>query len=70
MADDDRLQDRIDALEERVAHQDATIDALNETVTAQWAAIDALKRELGRLGERLDESAEGDEPVDRPPPHY
>ncbi|RXF75029.1 SlyX family protein [Hansschlegelia zhihuaiae] len=66
----DRLGDRVEALESRVAHQDRTIEALNEVVTAQWATIERLKREVEALGERMEEAVAGPGPVDRPPPHY
>ncbi len=63
---------RLDALETRIAHQDATIEDLNRIVTEQWGAIDLLTRHLAALRERVREMAErpaesGDEP---PPPHY
>ncbi|KMO13808.1 protein SlyX [Methylobacterium indicum] len=63
---------RLDALETRIAHQDATIEDLNRIVTEQWGAIDLLTRHVAALRERVREMAErpaatGDEP---PPPHY
>ena len=65
-------ESRLDALEARIAHQDATIEDLNRIVTEQWSAIDVLTRHLAALRERVREMAErpsepGDEP---PPPHY
>ncbi len=71
MPDDaDRLTERVDALEERLAYQDETIEALNQTITAQWTTIDALKRQVANLTERLEDAVSGPGPVDRPPPHY
>lgn len=64
---------RLDALEMRIAHQDATIEELNAAVTAQWAVIDRLTRELKALAERTGQVEHalpvraGDEP---PPPHW
>ncbi|MFH6784347.1 MULTISPECIES: SlyX family protein [Methylobacterium] len=66
-------ESRLDALETRIAHQDATIEDLNRIVTEQWSAIDLLTRHVAALRERVREMAErptgavGDEP---PPPHY
>ncbi len=62
---------RIAALEERIAHQDATIEDLNAALNAQWRTIDALSREVAILGDRLQDLTRrepgGAEP---PPPHY
>lgn len=69
----DKLQSRVDALEERIAHQDQTIDDLSETATALFKQIDALKRDLSRLTDQIQEMEQsagapgGREP---PPPHY
>jgi SlyX protein len=62
--------DRITALEIRIAHQDQTVAELNEVVTTQWRKIEALERQMGRLREEFQNSQNdrgGDEP---PPPHY
>lgn len=62
---------RLDALEMRIAHQDATIEALDATVTRQWRTIDALVRGVAALTDRLADLGRrdpaGPEP---PPPHY
>jgi SlyX protein len=67
----DHLTDRIEALEIRVAHQDATIEDLNATITAQWRTIDALAREVASLVDRLQDLGRR-EPgsPEPPPPHY
>lgn len=71
MTDDrERLAERIDALETRLAYQDETVEALNRTVTEQWSAIEAMKRALADMAERLEDAAGGIAPVERPPPHY
>ena len=44
--------DSLDALEVRVAHQDAVIEELNEALNQQWKLIDALTREIESLRER------------------
>jgi len=63
------LDERIDALEARIMFQDDTIETLNQTITAQWHEIDALKRQVARLGEKLEE-ANAEAPTNEPPPHY
>ena len=64
---------RLDALEMRIAHQDATIEELNATVTAQWKQIDRLERQVAALIERAESGdlTGGDTPAaHKPPPHY
>jgi SlyX protein len=68
-----RAEERLDALEMRIAHQERVIEDLNAALTEQWARIDALLREIARLQDRLRDaetrtaSAAAPEP---PPPHY
>ena len=63
--------DRIDALEERIAHQDQTIEDLNGTVLALWKEIEGLKRQLGKFGDELSRvAADVPEAPEPPPPHY
>jgi SlyX protein len=64
---------RLDALEIRIAHQDAAIEDLNATITAQWKEIDRLKREVERLTDRVasaEASLPGDPQDEPPPPHW
>ena len=64
---------RIDALEFRIAHQDATIEELNAAVTEQWKLIDRLERRISALNERVAEAeaSAGSAPAaNKPPPHY
>ncbi len=73
MTNTPRPEDRIDALEMRIAHQDQTIEELNAAVTAQWTQIDRLVRQVELLTERAetgDPAAGNAPPVDTPPPHY
>lgn len=63
---------RLDDLESRIAHQDATIDKLNEVVCAQWSTIDRLTQLVERLEQRvqqLDEREDAARPTELPP-HY
>ncbi len=62
--------ERITALEIRIAHQEQTIAELNDVVTTQWRKMEALERQMNRLREEVQNSQPnvgGDEP---PPPHY
>lgn len=71
MTDTQKLVERIDALEIRVAYQDDTIEKLNSAVTAQWAQIDALTRRLAIVTDRLDETAvAARDALNEKPPHY
>ena len=65
------LNERVDALEARIAYQDDTIETLNQTITAQWVEIDRLTRQVAELKERLQEAeSNAPGPVNEPPPHY
>ncbi|NUR11110.1 MAG: SlyX family protein [Bradyrhizobium sp.] len=67
----ERLSERIDKLEARLAYQDDTIETLNQTITAQWKQIDTLTWQLTQLNERLQEAeANAPGPANEPPPHY
>lgn len=65
------LAARIDALEERLTHQDEAIETLNQTITSQWQQIDRLARQVAELKERLQEAeSRAPGPANEPPPHY
>jgi SlyX protein len=64
--------DRIDALEMRIAHHEATIEDLNAALTEQWKLIDRLTREMASLADRTAtiEMASARPPGDEPPPPH
>ena len=65
--------ERIDRLEMRLAHQDQTIEDLNQAVIAQWKQLDEQRRQLARLGERVEigeQRADLAGLPEPPPPHY
>jgi SlyX protein len=67
----DDSEQRLIALETRIAFQDDAIETLNKAITDQWSQIDALTRQLAELRDRLREAenaAPGGE--EAPPPHY
>lgn len=67
------LEERIDALEMHVAHQEATLGDLEQMVTRQWTEIDRLRRLVEQLTDRIaqaeDPAGQGGAP-EPPPPHY
>ncbi len=63
--------DRVVALEERIAHQDQTIEDLNTTILELWKEIEGLKRQIGKLGDELSTiAADVPQAPEPPPPHY
>ncbi len=63
--------ERIEALETRVAYQDQTIEELNAALTAQWQSIDLLTKKLAMLEEQVRSGSYiADPATERPPPHY
>jgi SlyX protein len=68
---EEKLSERIDALEAKLMFQENTIEVLNTTITMQWQQIDALKRQLNHVNERLREAEAGlSHPKNERPPHY
>ncbi len=61
---------RLDALEIRIAHQDATLAELNDVIAAQWRKIDALERAFLRLRDEMQTLSPGRDGPEPPPPHY
>jgi len=73
MTEIEALMARIDGLEIRIAHQDATIEDLNATVTSHWKQIEDLTYRLVRLSDQMREvenSVPGSDATEPPPPHY
>ena len=71
MSDVQKLTERLDALEVRIAYQDETIETLNATITEQWKQIDGLTRQIAMLSDRLQEAEAGQgAPANERPPHY
>lgn len=66
-----QIDERIEALETRIAYQDHTIDELNATITEQWKAIDLLTKKLVLMEEQVRTGSYISDPsTDKPPPHY
>lgn len=67
------MEERLIALETKVAYQDNTLDILNEIVTKQQDRIDMLETRVKSLKEQLALLAgtvSGGQLPDPPPPHY
>lgn len=63
--------ERIDALETRIAYQDHTIEELNAALTEQWKTIDLLTKKLALLEEQVRSGSYiADPATEKPPPHY
>lgn len=64
--------DRIESLEERIAHLIRAVEDLSDVVAAQAVEIDRLGRLTQALAEReADREAGGDAPAaNQPPPHW
>lgn len=55
-------EERLVALETRLAHQEQMIEELNDLVFQQGQALDGMKRDLEQVAERLREALRGDAP--------
>ncbi|MCF6305548.1 MAG: SlyX family protein [Rhodobacteraceae bacterium] len=66
--------DRMDRLEEQLAHQSALMDELNNVVTTQASQIDILQRRITllmkRAAEQESDSISGVPVQDQKPPHW
>lgn len=68
----DNHEQRLIALEERLAHQDHTIEELSAVITGQWREIDRLKRQLAMIDDQIAavEQLARTGKAEPPPPHY
>jgi SlyX protein len=67
------FQERLDALESHIAHQDVTIQELSDVALKQWRTIEQLTTRIERLeGQLRAVEAAIDRPpgAEPPPPHY
>ncbi|NMA99659.1 MAG: SlyX family protein [Phyllobacteriaceae bacterium] len=63
--------ERLDALETRIAYQDRTIEELNVAITEQWKIIDQLSKRLTMMEDQVRSGSYiADPSTERPPPHY
>lgn len=73
MSNEETLNNRLTALEVRIAYQEETIDDLNKAIVAQWKQIDALNRQVSNLLDRVQETESRTSTgarLEPPPPHY
>ena len=50
----DKIEQRIEALEHKLSYQEHQIEELSELATSQWKEIDALKRRLQKTYEEIE----------------
>ena len=66
------MNDRIDALEEALAHQGRALDEMSDELRRQGDTIERLRRELLDMREglgRVEDAMGGPAPAEKPP-HY
>lgn len=65
------MENRIEAMEIRIAEQDRVIADLNDAIIAQWRKIDMLERRVAQLRDEF-EALDPNRPpgTEPPPPHY
>lgn len=65
-------QERLTALEERLAHQDRTIEEMSALIADQWREIERLKRRMQLIDDQVAavEQMARSEKAEPPPPHY
>lgn len=69
----EELQQRLIALESRMAHYERMAEDLSDVITRQGREIDRLTLHMRRLRDRLGEMEAGWSPSpqdEKPPPHY
>lgn len=70
---DDSLENRIIALESRLAHHERMADELSDVLAQYGSTIDLLSEQVRRLRNRVRDLEAGDPRSpqdDKPPPHY
>lgn len=70
---DTSFEDRLIALESRLAHHERMADEMSDVLAGQQRAIDLLTAQLLRLRDRMRDVELGSERSpqdDKPPPHY
>ena len=68
-----KLNERIEQLESRLAFQDDTIEILNQALTLQQQDLDKLRHQMSLLINRMKEmvvSQVASQSEETPPPHY
>ncbi|MBO7380957.1 MAG: SlyX family protein [Neisseriaceae bacterium] len=66
----DEYNQRLIALEERLAWQDETIDSLDKTVTRLNETVRLQQEQLSWLYRRLENTSNTEMPANEKPPHY
>ncbi len=67
------MTERLDKIEERVAHQELGLQQLGDELYQQQLQVEKLEllvRELSERFRNISESSSGGSGIDEPPPHY
>ena len=63
-------EERLIAIETKIAHQEFLIEELNQVVYEQQKTIDQLEKKITNLTNRVLETPEEAGPTHQKPPHY
>ena len=69
----DNVEDRLQALEELVAHQDSTLQDLSDVISKQWDSLQTYSVVVERLKARLsdiEDTMEHTPEANEKPPHW
>ena len=69
----DKIEARVQVLEELLAHRDGELNDLSDMVSQQWKRIEGLEQEIQRTKDRiitLEDDVGDSADVDIKPPHW
>lgn len=69
----DEQAERLNRLEEALAHHEAMANDLSDELAKQWQTIEGMSRRIKELEEKIESmraAADSPDTGDQPPPHY
>lgn len=63
-------EDKLNAIEELLAHQDQQITDLSDMLIRQGRELDALKKHVEKLEGKLEQFSDEPQAANQKPPHY